>query len=65
MEFADVASRKFGQPWHRIIDLLRSVRALCRVQDLTIDVHERALWIAARYRLGIYDAAIVGAALAA
>ena len=64
-EFAAVASRKLRMSWTDIREVLAQVRAVCAVEPLTLETHERALRIAERYRLSIYDALIVAAALLA
>lgn len=62
-EFAAVASRKLALGWAEIGDILAQVRAVCTVEAITIETHERGLAIASRYRLNVYDAMIVAAAL--
>ena len=64
-EFAAVASRKLGMDWTDIGEILTQVRAVCPVEPLSIETHERGLAIAARYGLGVYDAMIVASALLA
>ena len=64
-EFAAVASRKLGMGWTDIGEILTQVRAVCAVEPLSIDTHERGLAIAARYGLSVYDAMIVASALVA
>jgi predicted nucleic acid-binding protein len=64
-EFAAVASRKLGMPWSEIRDALRLIRAICEVESISIETHDRALEIAERYRFSIYDAMIIAAALKA
>ena len=64
-EFATVASRKLSMGWPEIGEILAQVRAVCPVDPLSIETHERGLAIAARYRLGVYDAMIVASALMA
>ncbi len=62
-EMAHVARRKLGMPWGQINELLSLIRSLCSIEPLTLEIHERGLHIAERYRLGLYDAMIVAAAL--
>lgn len=62
-EFAAVASRKLGMGWTDIGEILTQVRAVCPVEPLSIETHERGLAIAARYGLSVYDAMIVASAL--
>ena len=64
-EFAAVAARKLGMDWTDIGEILNQVRAVCLVEPLSIETHERGLAIAARYGLSIYDAMIVASALLA
>ena len=64
-EFAAVASRKLGMSWPEIRDVLAQVRAVCPVEPMSIETHERAIQVAERYGLAIYDALIVSAALLA
>ena len=62
-EFVAVASRKLRMPLGEVCDVLAQVRAVCAVEPITIETHERALHIAERYGLSIYDSLIVSAAL--
>ena len=64
-EFVAVASRKLRMPMTEIREVLAEVRAVCVVEPVTIETHERALRIAERYGLSIYDALIDSAALLA
>ena len=64
-EFAAVASRKLRMSWTEIREVLAQIRAVCAVEPMTIETHERALRVAERYGLSIYDALIVSAALLA
>lgn len=64
-EFVSVASRKLRMPWAEIREVLAQVRAVCVVEPMTVETHERALKLAERYGLSIYDALIVAAALLA
>jgi predicted nucleic acid-binding protein len=64
-EFVAVASRKLHMPWNEIREVLAQVRAVCAVELMTLETHERALRIAERYGMSIYDALIVSAALLA
>ena len=64
-EFASVASRKRQLSWPEIRDVLATLRALCRVEPISVEEHERGLLIAERYRFRFYDSLIIaGAALA-
>ena len=62
-EFAAVASRKLGMPWSEIRDALGPIRAICEVESISVETHDRAVEIAERYRFLIYDATIIAAAL--
>jgi predicted nucleic acid-binding protein len=64
-EFVAVASRKLRMSWIEIREVLTQVRAVCVVEPVTIETHERALRLAERYGISIYDALIVSAALLA
>ena len=64
-EFASVASRKLGMSWSEIKDALGSIRAVCEVLPVSVTIHDRALEIAERYGISIYDAMIVASALVA
>ena len=64
-EFVAVASRKLRMSWTEIREVLAQIRAVCVVEPVTIETHERALRIAERYGIPIYDALIVSAALLA
>jgi predicted nucleic acid-binding protein len=62
-EVAAVASRKLGLSWDDISEIIAQVRAVCTVEPLTIETHERGLALASRYRLNVYDAMVVASAL--
>ncbi len=64
-EFVSVASRKLRMTWPEIREVLAQVRAVCPVQSMTADTHDRALQIAERYKLSFYDALIIASALLA
>jgi len=64
-EFVAVASRKLHMSWIEIREVLAQVRAVCAVEPITVETHERALRVAERYGLSIYDALMVSAALIA
>ncbi len=64
-EFAAVATAKLGLTWPEVRDVLATVRRICAVEPLTAESHDRAVAIAERYRLHIYDALIIAAALVA
>lgn len=62
-ELANVAVRKLGLTWRQLEDLIAAVRANCRVEALTEEVHDQARELAERYRLSFYDACIASSAL--
>ena len=64
-EFVAVASRKLRMPLSEIREILIQIRAVCAVESVTIETHDRALRVAERYGLSIYDALIVSSALLA
>ncbi len=64
-EIANVLRRKMQMSWPDTHVFLDMVRALMTVEPLTWETHEMGLRIAERYRLSIYDAMIVSAALIA
>lgn len=64
-EFAAVATRKLGMGWTDVGEILAQVRAVCTVESLAIETHERGLALASRYGLNVYDAMIVSSALLA
>jgi predicted nucleic acid-binding protein len=64
-EFVAVASRKLRMPWLEIREVLAQVRAVCAVVPMSVETHDRAVRIAQRHGLSIYDALIVAAALLA
>ena len=64
-EFTRAGLRKFAMSFAQVKDVLDAVRLTCQVLPLTVEMHDRAFHLAERYRLHIYDANIVAAALLA
>ena len=63
-EFAAVARRKLDMSWEETREAFLAIRALCETPTpLSIETHQAALEIAARYGYQIYDALILAAAL--
>lgn len=62
-EFSSAASRKLGMTWAEIREVLAQVRVVCPVEPMSADTHDKALHLAERYGLSIYDALIVATAL--
>ncbi len=61
-ELANVGRRKMNLTFPELREALDVVRGLCRVVPVTLDAHELGIEIAARQRLGIFDAVIVASA---
>jgi predicted nucleic acid-binding protein len=65
-EFAAVARRKLNLSWEETREALLAIRTLCESPTrLSIETHEAALEIAARYGYHLYDALILAAAIEA
>ena len=64
-EFVNVSQGKLKRPWSETRGYLNAVRHLLKVSPLTIDVHDKAVSLAERYTLHIYDAMIAASALSA
>ena len=62
-EVASVCLRKLKMPWEEVDALLLAVKAACDVQPLTIESHEKAVELAKRFKLSLFDANIVASAL--
>jgi len=61
-EFASVAFRKLKMTWPEIRDILATIRAICEVVPVTLEIHETGLVLAERYGLSFYDSLILAAA---
>ena len=57
--------RKADLTWDETGSFLVGIQALCPVEDLTLHTHEVGRALAERYRVSVYDAMIVAAALVA
>jgi predicted nucleic acid-binding protein len=64
-EFAVVALRKLKMPLHEIREILDTIRAVCAVEPITVETHDRGLAVLERYRFSLYDSMLVAAALIA
>ena len=64
-EFASVAWRKLGMSVAEIREVLVTIRTVCTVVPITEEVHDLGLQLIEKYRLSLYDAMIVAAALLA
>jgi predicted nucleic acid-binding protein len=62
-EFAVVALRKLKMPLNEVREILDTIRAVCVVEPLTIETHDRGLAVFERYRFSLYDSMLVAAAL--
>jgi predicted nucleic acid-binding protein len=62
-EFAAVALRKLKMPMSDVREVLDTVRAVCAVEPLTAETHDRGLAVCERYRFSLYDSMLVAAAL--
>ena len=62
-EVTSVCQRKLKMPWEEVESLLLAVKCACDVVPLTLASHEKALELAKRFQLSVYDANIVAAAL--
>ncbi len=49
--------------WEEIDAVLLAIKAACDVVPLTVESHERAVQIAKRFQLSLYDAHICAAAI--
>lgn len=61
-EFVNVARRKHALPWHSIEGWLQGFRERFDVEPITVETQARAVAIARRHQIHIYDATIVAAA---
>jgi predicted nucleic acid-binding protein len=64
-EVTSVARKRLGCSWDQIEEFLANIASICFVETLTIEIHQRARFIAERYQLAFYDALIVASAVAA
>lgn len=62
-EITSVCRRKLKMPWEEVESLLLAVKAACDVVPLTLESHEKAVQVAKRFQLSLYDANIVASAL--
>jgi predicted nucleic acid-binding protein len=62
-EFSAVALRKLKMPLNDIREILDTIRAVCVVEPITLETHDRGLAICERYRFSLYDSMLVATAL--
>ena len=64
-EFAAVSLRKLRMPLPEVKEILDTVRVVCDVVPVTVETHDRALAIVARYGFSLHDSLLIAAALIA
>jgi predicted nucleic acid-binding protein len=64
-EFAVVALRKLKMPLNEVREILDTIRAVCAVEPVTVETHDRGLAVIERYKFSLYDSMLVAAALIA
>ena len=64
-EFAAVAIRKLKMPLPEVREVLDTIRAVCEVEPVTVETHDRALTIVERYGFSLYDSLLIAATLIA
>jgi predicted nucleic acid-binding protein len=62
-EFAVVALRKLKMPMNEVREILDTIRAVCTVEPITVETHDRGLAVFERYRFSLYDSILVATAL--
>ena len=62
-EFAVVALRKLNMPLSEVREILGTIRAVCAVEPISVETHDRGLAIFERYRFSLYDSMLVATAL--
>lgn len=64
-EFAAVALRKIKMPLRDVREILDTMKAVCKVEPVTLATHDQGLAINERYGFSLYDSMLVSAALIA
>jgi len=64
-EMTNIMHRKIAMSWPEISEVIAIIQSLCKIEPLTLDVHNRGRFIARRYGFGVYDSMIVASALLA
>ena len=64
-EFAVVALRKLKMPLNDMREILDTIRAVCAVEPITVETHDRGLAVFERYKFSLYDSMLIAAALIA
>jgi predicted nucleic acid-binding protein len=62
-EFAVVALRNLKMPLNEVREILDAIRAVCTVEPITVETHDRGLAVFERYRFSLYDSMLVATAL--
>ena len=62
-EVASVCLRKLKMTWEDIEAVLETLKSTCEVLPVTLASHEKAVVLAQRYQLSLYDANIVANAI--
>ena len=62
-EVASVCLRKLKMTWEEIDTVLETLKSTCEVLPVTLASHEKAVVLAQRYQLSLYDANIVANAI--
>jgi predicted nucleic acid-binding protein len=64
-EFASVALRKLKMSLSDVREILDTMRAVCKIESVTLATHDQGLAINERYGFSLYDSMLVSAALLA
>ncbi|MGR9052621.1 MAG: PIN domain-containing protein [Gammaproteobacteria bacterium] len=62
-EFTALAERTLNMSHAEIRDILRTIRNLCDISPITVEIHDQAMELGERLGLPVYDAMIISAAL--
>ena len=62
-EVASVCLRKLKMTWEDVDAVLETLKSTCEVLPVSLASHEKAVVLAQRYRLSLYDANIVANAI--
>ncbi|MFP5226806.1 MAG: PIN domain-containing protein [Acidobacteriota bacterium] len=64
-ELVAVMRRKLRMPWNLVLETTGLIRALCEPPvPITVEMHDKAVAIAQRFKFHIYDSLVIAAALA-
>ena len=62
-EVASVCLRKLNMTWEDIDTVLETLKTTCEVLPVTLASHEKAVGLAERFQISLYDANIVATAI--